>query len=146
MIPLWVRVDVGAMAMKEYSAFPKAPILLESHHQIVWCHIQDTDYEGVLLLCRDAICLYNKAPADWARCIECQNCYSYVNNRMGKTEELSIDLRQRFINFYKSGKSNNTFSNKLAYLRSTVLSVIKKFKQFGTIISLSIKENFNCHW
>ena len=29
------RVDLGAMAMKEYSAFPKAPALLEPHHQIV---------------------------------------------------------------------------------------------------------------
>ncbi len=24
------------------TAFPKAPALLEPHHQIVWCHIQDT--------------------------------------------------------------------------------------------------------
>ena len=29
------RVDLGAIAMKRYSAFPKAPALLESHHQIV---------------------------------------------------------------------------------------------------------------
>ena len=28
-----------AMAMKEHSAFPKAPALLEPQHQIVWCHI-----------------------------------------------------------------------------------------------------------
>ena len=25
------RVDLEAMAMKEYSAFPKAPVLLETH-------------------------------------------------------------------------------------------------------------------
>ncbi len=24
-LPLWARVDLGAMALKEYSAFPKAP-------------------------------------------------------------------------------------------------------------------------
>ena len=30
-----VRVDLGAMVMKGYSAFPKAPVLLEPHHQIV---------------------------------------------------------------------------------------------------------------
>ena len=30
------------MAMKEYSTFPKAPALLEPHHQIVKCHIQKT--------------------------------------------------------------------------------------------------------
>ena len=34
-LPLRARVDLGAMAMKGYSAFPKAPALLESHHQIV---------------------------------------------------------------------------------------------------------------
>ena len=34
-LPLQARVDLGAMAMKGYSAFPKAPALLEPHHQIV---------------------------------------------------------------------------------------------------------------
>ena len=29
------RVDLGAMAMNGYSAFSKAPALLEPHHQIV---------------------------------------------------------------------------------------------------------------
>ena len=28
-------VDLGVMAKKGYSAFPKAPALLEPHHQIV---------------------------------------------------------------------------------------------------------------
>ena len=41
-LPLRARVDLGAMAMKGYSKFPKAPALLEPHHQIVLCHIQDT--------------------------------------------------------------------------------------------------------
>ena len=31
----WARVDLEAMAMKGYSTFPKAPLLLESCHQIV---------------------------------------------------------------------------------------------------------------
>ena len=30
--------------MKGYSAFPKARVLSEPHHQIVSCHIQDTQY------------------------------------------------------------------------------------------------------
>ena len=34
------------MAMKEYSAFPKAPASLESHHQIVQCHNQGTHWSG----------------------------------------------------------------------------------------------------
>ena len=32
-LPLWVKVDLGVMAMKEYSTFPKIPGL-ESHHQM----------------------------------------------------------------------------------------------------------------
>ena len=34
-LPHRARVDPGAMAMKEYAAFPKAPALLEPHHHIV---------------------------------------------------------------------------------------------------------------
>ena len=42
------------MAMKGYSASPKVPALLKTHHQIVKCHIR-TLIEGVLPLCRDAV-------------------------------------------------------------------------------------------
>ena len=35
MLPLRARVDLGAMAMKGYSVFPKAPELLEPHYQNV---------------------------------------------------------------------------------------------------------------
>ena len=34
-LPLQARVDLGAMAMKGYSAFPKAPALMKPYHQIV---------------------------------------------------------------------------------------------------------------
>ena len=34
-LPCQARVDLGVMAMKGYLAFPKAPALLKSHHQIV---------------------------------------------------------------------------------------------------------------
>ena len=34
-LPLWARVDLGVMAMKGYPVSPKAPALLEPHHQIV---------------------------------------------------------------------------------------------------------------
>ena len=40
-LPLPGRVDLGAFTIKGYSTFPKTPILLEIHHQIVLCHIQD---------------------------------------------------------------------------------------------------------
>ena len=35
MLPVRARVDLGAMAMKGYSAFPKVPALLGPHHQIL---------------------------------------------------------------------------------------------------------------
>ena len=56
MLPLWARVDQGAMAMKGSSAFPKAPALLETHHQIVKFHIRTLvggGGGGVLPLCRE---------------------------------------------------------------------------------------------
>ena len=43
-LPFQARVDLGAMAMKGYSAFPKVPASLEPHHQIVYCHIQETHW------------------------------------------------------------------------------------------------------
>ena len=36
MLPLQVWVDLGAMAMKGYFAFPKALVLLEPHH-LIFC-------------------------------------------------------------------------------------------------------------
>ena len=36
--------------MKGYSTSPKAPALLEPHHQIVYCHIQDTHWKSLILL------------------------------------------------------------------------------------------------
>ena len=54
-----------------------------------------------------------------------------------KTKELSVDLRQRIINFHKSGNTYSTISNWLSTPRSTVQSVIKEFKQFGTTENLS---------
>ena len=56
MQPLWVRVDLGTMAMKWCFTFPKAPALMEPNHQIV---LYGTLVVGwvvvVLLLCRDAV-------------------------------------------------------------------------------------------
>ena len=42
MLPLQVRVDLGTIAMKEYSPFPKAPSL-ESCHLMVKCQCQSED-------------------------------------------------------------------------------------------------------
>ena len=39
-------MDLEAISMRGYSVFPKAVALLESHHQIVSCHIQETRWAG----------------------------------------------------------------------------------------------------
>ena len=49
---LRIRVDLGVMSIKEYSAYPKALALLEPHYQIVWCHIQDTHWGSLTPLQR----------------------------------------------------------------------------------------------
>ena len=54
MLQLWARVDLGAMVMKGYSTFPKAPALLEPHHPIILCQSR-TFIGGVLPLCREAV-------------------------------------------------------------------------------------------
>ena len=53
MLQLRARVDRGAMAIKGYSAFPKIPTLLETHHQI-FSVIPKNSLGGVLLLCKEA--------------------------------------------------------------------------------------------
>ena len=65
MLPLWVRVDLGVMPMKEYSALPKAPALLKPHYQIVLCHTQDTQRRGSYPFA-EMQSVYSTAPADWA--------------------------------------------------------------------------------
>ena len=55
MLPLQARVNLGAMAMKGYSAFPKAPAILEPRHQIASCHFQDTHWGGSYPLCKEAV-------------------------------------------------------------------------------------------
>ena len=52
--PLLARVDLCAMAIKEYSAFSRAATILEPHHQIV----QDNSWK-VLHLCRDAVGVFS---------------------------------------------------------------------------------------
>ena len=68
MLPLRARVDLETMVIMGYSAFPKAPVLLEPHHQIVQCHIQDTHWAGSYPSAEKQL-VYSTAPADWANAI-----------------------------------------------------------------------------
>ena len=66
MLPLRARVDLEAMAIKGYSTFSKAPASLETHHQIVHCHIQGTRW-GRSYPSAEVQWVYSTAPADWAK-------------------------------------------------------------------------------
>ena len=66
MLPLRARVDLGAMATKGYSAFSKDPASLKPHHQIVYCHIQDTHWRGGVSYFSAVVqSVYSIAPSDW---------------------------------------------------------------------------------
>ena len=62
MLPLQAKEDLGAMAMKGYTAFPKASALLEPHHKIALCHIQVTRWSGLILLQRCNRCILQPQP------------------------------------------------------------------------------------
>ena len=57
------RVDLRAMAIKGYSAFPKVPALLEPHNQIVWCHYKDNRWRWGSY--PSAEIQHSTAPTDW---------------------------------------------------------------------------------
>ena len=68
MLSFPARVDLGAMILKKYFTIPKIATLFEPHHQIVYFHIQDTRWEGVLTLFQDAVAVFYRL-ADWANWI-----------------------------------------------------------------------------
>ena len=57
MLPLRVGVDLRAMTMKEYSAFLKAPALVELHHQIIKYHIKDTRWGNLISQLKCSRCI-----------------------------------------------------------------------------------------
>ena len=55
------------MAMKMYSAFLKALALLELHHPIIYCYMQDIQWERGSYPLFDMQLVYSSTfPADWA--------------------------------------------------------------------------------
>ena len=65
MPPFRAIVDLGAMAMKGCSAFPKALVSPEPPHQIVKWDIQD-DFGGKSYPSAEVQSVYSTALADWA--------------------------------------------------------------------------------
>ena len=61
---------------------------------------------------------------------------SATHAAMGKSRELSIELKEQIIDLNKSGKSLGAISKQLKVLRSTVQTVICKYFLHGTVQSL----------
>ena len=66
MLPPQARVDLGAMAMKSYSEFPKASVSLESHHQIV-IYRTFVGWVGVSYPSAEKQSVYSTDPTYWER-------------------------------------------------------------------------------
>ena len=79
MLPLRATVDLGSMAMKEYSAFPKAPAVLEHHHQIIVSYPGHS--MGFFYSSAEMQSVYSIAPADWAKVSVCKSLVLYRNIR-----------------------------------------------------------------
>ena len=62
MLQLRARVVLGVIAIKGCSAFPKVPALMDTHHEIVLCHIQDTRWEGLIPLQSSSRCNQQPQP------------------------------------------------------------------------------------
>ena len=62
MLLFQVIVDLGAIAMNGYSVFPKAPVLLESYHQIVLVSYLGHSFGGLTPLQRCRWCILQPQP------------------------------------------------------------------------------------
>uniref|UniRef100_A0A665W377 Uncharacterized protein n=1 Tax=Echeneis naucrates TaxID=173247 RepID=A0A665W377_ECHNA len=64
------------------------------------------------------------------------NVSSGVKHQTIKSEELSIDLRDEIVARHKSGQGYKTISKALSVPRSTVASIVVKWKKYGTTRTL----------
>ena len=78
MLPQWTRVDQEAITVKGYSAFPKAPALLEPHYQIVSYHIKDTHWGSLTPLKGYSRCILQPQPTGW---------FGYFGIHVGESED-----------------------------------------------------------
>ena len=59
------------------------------------------------------------------------NCVSLLDNR-GKSKEISQDLRKKCVDLHKSGSSLGAISKHLKVQRSSVQTILRKYKHHGT--------------
>ena len=107
MLPLRARVDLGAMAMKGYSAFPKAPasdcLVSYSGHSL-----------GESYPCAEKQSVYSTAPADWAKRYN-HVIFIFSGNWLGQTKYKS---RRRLF--------RNNWNHKTTYKKRTEFGIKKK--------------------
>ena len=87
MLPFWAKVDLGAMAMKGCSAFPKSPASLEPPIRLF------SVISRILIGCLTEVqSVYSAAAADWALEHEvagdknCNKCVWNGSRRFGKNK------------------------------------------------------------
>ena len=86
---LRVTVDLGAMAMKGFSAFPKAPASLEPQNQILLCHIQDTRF-GRSFLSTEMQSVNSTAPAAWTNNVSAKQRPRYNRPKLLMSRPVSV--------------------------------------------------------
>ena len=124
MLPLRARVDLGAMAMKRYSAFSKALVLLEPCTIRLFSVIYRTFVGRVLFLGRDAVdvfCCPSRLGNRLGHSLwesysfaEMQSVYSYSSSRVGNifrtfTVGVLLLCRDAVGVFYSSSRVGNIF-------------------------------------
>lgn len=55
---------------------------------------------------------------------------------MGKSKQLSQDIRKKIVELHKSGSSLGSISKQLSVPRASVQTVVYKYKNFGTTLTL----------
>ena len=70
-------------------------------------------------------------------------CHLHANVMMMKTQQLSIDLRQKIIDLHDAGNGYGEISKRLNISKSTIRFVLKNFAQFGT--SETLPGRGKCH-
>ena len=76
MLTLWARLDMGAMAIKRYTIFRKAPALLEPYHHIVSCYIRTLMVDGYYPSA-EMYSVFSIAQDNWATTVSYNNVNSF---------------------------------------------------------------------
>ena len=69
------------MAIKGYSTFPKAPLLLDLYHQIVLCHNLDTLWGSLTLLQRCNQCIFQPQQTESHATVRIKLYFFKINNK-----------------------------------------------------------------